>query len=182
VLISLAEYVDSPHLSRRKCSVYCRSFRVGVPPIMSAVIGHLEKQTSNDIWSEVIMSARLHMGGVMTKEQSLNCIMAFALQRVVEGYALNRLLRASNPWGTSQLTGKETGHTVSVPNFLLDASDKLLGIGWKNLYAGAQIDKVANNIKAKHMCVTKKRLEVLFFDKLLHLLIPSNYKYIKIDV
>lgn len=182
MLVNLSEYVDSPNLSRRKHSVYCRSFRVGVPPIMNAIISHLEKDAGNDVWSEVIMSARLHMNSQLTKGQALNCIMAFALQRVVKGYTLNRLLRSDDPWGVTEIKGKESGYVISVPNFLLDASEKLLGSGWKNLYAGSQIDKVSANIKMKRIGITRKRLEVIFFDKLIHLLIPTSYKYIKIDV
>ena len=180
--VNLHDYVDSPNFSRKKRFVFCCSIRFGVPVSLAAIVDFMEVENKIDVWRRVVTLATLHADSKMKKEERLHCLMAFAIQRIIENYSLNKLLRSDDPWGSTELKGNSSHHSINVPNFLFDASDHVFGSSWKNTHASAELDKAASIIESKNVRVTKTRLSAVFFDKLILSLSPKKYSLIEIDV
>lgn len=180
--VSLNDYVDSPNLSREKRSVFCCSIRISVPISLVAIVDFIEMENQIDVWHRVLTLARLHSDSTMGKKEKLHCLMAFAIQRIIENYSLNRLLRTNDPWGSTELKSSDSHHSIQVPNFLFDASEHAFGSSWKNTHASYELDKAVSIIESKNVRVTKTRLNAVFLDKLILLLSPKRYSFIEIDV
>ncbi len=180
--VSLNDYVDSPNFSRGKRSVFCCSIRISVPVSLAAIVDFVEVENQIDVWHRVLTLAKLHSDSRMGKEEKLNCLMAFAFQRIIGDYSLNRLLRTSDPWGSTELKSSNSHHSIKVPNFLFDASEHVFGSSWKNTHASSELDKAVSIIESKNVRVTKTRLSAVFLDKLILSLSPKKYRFIEIDV
>lgn len=180
--VSLHDYVNSPNFSREKRSVFCCSIRISIPVSLAVIVDFIEASNEVDVWRRVLTLARLHTDSKMGKEERLHCLMAFAIQRVIEDYSLNKLLRTDDPWGFTELNSGCSKYTINVPNFLFDASEHVFGSSWRNTHASGELDKAISIIESKNVRVTKNRLSAVFLDKLILSLSPKRYSFIKIDV
>lgn len=156
--VSLGDYVDSPNLSREKKSIVCKSIRISVPAPLAAIVDSIDAEEGGDAWARILILSRLHTSFGVQREYSSNCVMAFAMQRILDGYSLNRLLRTSDPWGSSELSGRDTDYSIDVPNFIFDAAEYVFGSSWRTVYARSELDKAACIIESKNVRVTKRRL------------------------
>lgn len=180
--ISLGDYANLPNISRKKKTVVCKSFRIGVPVSLATIVDSIDCNEGGGVWCRIFILAKLHTSFGVRKEDASNCIMAFAMQYVLDDYSLNKLLRTKNPWGTTELKGKGTGCSVDVPNFIIDASECVLGSSWFSVYASDELDKAVSVLESKNIRVTKRRLSAFFVDKLILYLSPKKYQNLYLDV
>jgi len=180
--VSLGDYIDLHSLSSKKKIVVCKSFRIGVPISLATIIDSIDCDEGGGVWTRVFMLSKLHSPFGVKKEQNSNCVMAFAIQCVLDGYSLNKLFRTNDPWGNTELKGKETGYSIDVPNFIIDAAEHTFGSSWFSVYASSELDKAVSIIESKNIRVTKRRLSVFFIDKLILCLVPKKYLNLHLDV
>jgi hypothetical protein len=174
-------YVDDISVRRGNKLISSGRKRISVPQLYHAIVDEVEDDPTQ-VWMHANMLSCLHTQSAAHRREGTYHLQAFMLCRLNKKLVWQAFLSSPDAWGQTTLRLGSEGRkdTVRVPSYLLLACDQVYNRYWLKQCGDELYKKIRSEVR-EHTYENKEklsqsRLNKLFSERLLFLLLPSAIK------